>query len=178
MHQHEPQLAMTERCGTVTLVRARLLVGLIAVALIVIVAPGVAGAVRVSVSPTYVGVYRGSDTAGTVGFRLYIDENEPPAGEKGALSAWSYLFGRIRIAAKCSSPGPLRTTGQIVVPGSRFHPRQHLRFDHRLHGIEIRGVISGRLKYPEVHGTIQVLRPGCDHVVMPFTAALGKNPSS
>jgi len=129
--------------------------------------PGVAIAVRPSVSPVAQGYYTGSSPEGPATFWLTIADNEQPSGH----SFFTYAPYSMTFVSECA-PSGLKLRNGFVIPGRRTRAGQQLHFHYHSRGVVIRGALSGPLGGPNVRGTVQISRPGCDGDVLPFTATL------
>jgi hypothetical protein len=131
------------------------------------VVPAVALAVRPSVSPVAQGYYTGSSPEGPVTFWMVLADNDQPNGH----SFFTYAAYNMKFVTECAPTG-LKLRKGFVIPGRRIRVSQRLHFRYHAHGVVIRGFVSGSLGGPNVTGTVQISRPGCDGDVLPFTAKL------
>jgi hypothetical protein len=125
----------------------RVVVGLV---LVLAVAPGIALAVRPSVSASLV-FYRGSDAEGPVSFSIFSDNGI------GSISD-------MRFATECA-PAGRSVRGTIIV---RERGNGAIPFSYHRPGFRISGRISATGS--RVTGTVRLDTPRCDSDVLPFRA--------
>jgi len=136
---------------------------IVGIALVLTSLPGVALAVRPSVSPSENVPYVGSDPEGPVTFLMMILTNKSPAV--------TYIMNGMKFATECAPSGS-SAPGVIVITRHRTRVSQQPRFSYHRAGFVIRGHVYGSLGAPRVVGTVQLDEPGCDGDVLPFTARL------
>jgi hypothetical protein len=139
-------------------IRSRHRVALAALLFTLGLAPGVAMAVRPSVSGSLVR-FVGSDPDGLVTLTIFVDSNQQRI---------SYAISDMRFATECSPsgtpvPGTIRLSRSVT-------DNRPLRFRYRRAGVTIKGRLSGRAGGPKVTGTVQFATAGCETDVLPFSA--------